>query len=71
MRARLSSLPVPSLWIGGRRDRLVPSAALRWAAQHSPGGEFIEITSGHAPFLSHAQEVAGAIAAFAERIAGR
>lgn len=71
LRARLSKLSLPNLWIGGRRDRLVPSAALRWAAQHSPHGEFLEISCGHAPFLSHAQEVAGAIAAFADRIDGR
>lgn len=68
LRSRLPELSTPNLWIGGRRDRLVPSAAMRWSAQHSPHGEFLEISSGHAPFLSHAQEVAGAIAVFADRI---
>jgi pimeloyl-[acyl-carrier protein] methyl ester esterase len=71
LRARLSALSLPNLWIAGRRDRLVPSAATRWAAQHSPRGEFVEIASGHAPFLSHAHEVADAIIAFADRIDGR
>lgn len=71
LRARLAALSVPNLWIAGRRDRLVPPAAMRWAAQHSPRGEFAEIASGHAPFLSHAQEVADAIVAFAARIQSR
>jgi len=71
LRARLPALSSPNLWIAGRRDRLVPSAAPRWAAQQCPRGEFVEIASGHAPFLSHANEVATAIAAFADRIDGR
>jgi len=71
LRVRLPTLSVPSLWIAGRRDRLVAAAAIRWSAQHSPRGEFVEIASGHAPFLSHAAEVASAIAAFAERIDDR
>ncbi|HSC13034.1 MAG TPA: pimeloyl-ACP methyl ester esterase BioH [Rhodanobacteraceae bacterium] len=71
LRARLPVLALPNLWIAGRRDRLVPPAATRWAAQHSPRGEFLEIASGHAPFLSHAQQVADAIVAFAERIPDR
>jgi pimeloyl-[acyl-carrier protein] methyl ester esterase len=71
LRARLSTLSLPNLWIAGRRDRLVPSAAVRWAAKHSPRGELVEIASGHAPFLSHAAEVAAAIGAFAERVGDR
>jgi pimeloyl-[acyl-carrier protein] methyl ester esterase len=69
-RGDLADLSVPSLWIGGRRDRLVPVAAMRWAAQHSAAGDFLEIASGHAPFLRHADEVAAAIRAFAGRIDG-
>jgi pimeloyl-[acyl-carrier protein] methyl ester esterase len=71
LRARLPALSLPNLWIAGRRDRLVPLAATRWAAQHSARGDFIEISSGHAPFLSHAPDVAAAIAAFAGRIGDR
>ena len=41
---------------------------MRWAAGQSPHGEFTEIASGHAPFLSHADEVAAAIVAFADRL---
>ena len=69
MRAQLPHLKVPSLWIAGRRDRLVPAAAMRWASEQSPQSRFVEISSGHAPFISHAAEVAGAIVAFAEEIA--
>ena len=69
LRDDLATLTVPSLWIAGRRDRLVPAAALRWSAQASPRGEFVEIASGHAPFLSHATQVAETIAAFARRSA--
>ena len=71
LRDRLPAVSVPSLWISGRRDRLVPSAAMRWAAQHCARGEYVEIASGHAPFLSHAAEVATAIVAFAGRIGDR
>lgn len=65
LRARLPELAVPSLWIAGRRDRLVPAGAMRWAAQQSPQGRFVEFSSGHAPYIGHAPEVADAIADFA------
>jgi pimeloyl-[acyl-carrier protein] methyl ester esterase len=66
LRAALAQLAMPSLWIGGRRDRLVPSAAMRWAATQSVQSGFVEIASGHAPFLSHAADVAQAIGDFAQ-----
>ena len=66
LRARLPELAMPSLWIAGRRDRLVPAAAMRWAAQHCTHGRYLEFPSGHAPFIGHADEVASAIAAFAQ-----
>jgi len=66
LRARLKQLTVPSLWLAGRRDRLVPQAAMRWSAQQSPQGRFVEFPSGHAPFIGHADEVAAAIVAFAQ-----
>ncbi|MDR3387847.1 MAG: pimeloyl-ACP methyl ester esterase BioH [Rudaea sp.] len=69
LRARLAELTMPSLWIAGRRDRLVPAAALRWAAEHSPQGCFVEFSSGHAPFIGHAAEVAEAIMVFARALA--
>lgn len=69
LRARLPDLCVPSLWIAGRRDRLVSADALRWAAEHSPQGRFMEFPSGHAPFIGYAKEIADAIRAFAQEIA--
>jgi len=65
LRASLPALTMPSLWLAGRRDRLVPAAAMRWAAQQSPQGRFVEFASGHAPFIGHAHEVADAITTFA------
>jgi len=69
LRARLTQLTVPSLWLAGRRDRLVPEAAMRWSAQQSPQGHFVEFASGHAPFIGHADAVAAAIVAFAHGLA--
>ncbi len=62
---------MPSLWIAGRRDRLIVSAAMRWSAQQTVRGRYLEIDSGHAPFLSHPQEVATAIIDFANGLAPR
>ena len=65
LRGRLSQLRMPSLWLAGRRDRLVPTMAIRWAARQSPQSSFVEFSSGHAPFIGHADEVAVAITTFA------
>jgi pimeloyl-[acyl-carrier protein] methyl ester esterase len=64
LREDLAQLSMPSLWIAGRRDRLVAPGAMQWAAQHSPGGLYVELNSGHAPFIGHAEAVATAIEAF-------
>lgn len=69
LRARVHELALPNLWIAGRRDRLVPAAALRWAAQQNPQNRFVEIASGHAPFVSHAADVAAAITEFSGSLA--
>ena len=59
LRAALSTLAVPSLWLAGRRDRLVDPRAMRVAAESSPNAEFHVIEhAGHAPFLTHADDVA-------------
>ena len=63
-RTARAGLCVPSLWIAGRRDRLVPASAMKWAAMQAPHGRFLQISAGHAPFLSHADEVATAIREF-------
>lgn len=65
LRALLPDLAVPSLWLAGRRDRLVSWQAMQAAADLAPGGRYARIESGgHAPFLTHADEVAAEILRF-------
>ncbi len=62
LRAALPSLSVPTLWIGGRRDRLVPSAALSAAAGRAPdASSTILAQSGHAPFLTETNALVAAV----------
>jgi pimeloyl-[acyl-carrier protein] methyl ester esterase len=69
LRAALPALAMPSLWIAGRRDRLVPWQAMQAAAAAVPDGRFLRIEGGgHAPFLSHGDEVAAAVAAFLAKL---
>jgi len=65
LRADVANIAMPSLWIAGRRDRLVNPAAMQWAALQS-GGRYLECNSGHAPFLAHPDTLAQAIADFSE-----
>ena len=66
LRAGLSTLAAPSLWIAGRRDKLVSPASMLAACEASPQSHFERIEhGGHAPFLTHADEVCDAIDAFA------
>jgi pimeloyl-[acyl-carrier protein] methyl ester esterase len=69
LRAELAQLAMPSLWIAGRRDGLVPAAAMRWSADTAPDARYLEFNSGHAPFLEHATEIADASRAFAAELA--
>lgn len=69
-RPLLPQLRVPSLWIAGRRDRLVDPRAMREAAEiveragHAPA-TFAQIEhAGHAPFLTHVDDVVGHLADF-------
>lgn len=69
LRAGLDRLPVPSLWIAGRRDRLVTWQAMQAAAALCPAGGFACIAGGgHAPFLTHADAVAAAVVDFVGRL---
>ena len=69
LRADLARLQVPSLWLAGRRDRLVPPAAMQWSAAQAPQARYLEFNSGHAPFLEHAAEIAIALGDFATGLA--
>ncbi|MGH8032946.1 MAG: pimeloyl-ACP methyl ester esterase BioH [Luteimonas sp.] len=65
LRACLPALSVPNLWIAGRRDRLVDPRALRAAAACAKQSQCVSIELGaHAPFLTHADEVAGLLHQF-------
>lgn len=73
-RPLLASLRVPSLWLAGRRDRLVDPRAMRDAAAlveqagHAPA-RFAQIEhAGHAPFLTHADTVVAELAAFVDTL---
>ena len=65
LRGCLPTLPVPSLWLAGRRDRLVDPRAMRDAATLAPAAKFAVIDhAGHAPFLTHADDVATRLSGF-------
>ena len=68
LRDGLAHLLMPSLWIAGRRDRMVPPAAMAWSAAHAPHGRSLEFNSGHAPFIGYAGQIATAIDAFATEL---
>lgn len=68
LRADIAHLAMPSLWIAGRCDRLVPPAAMAWSAAQAPRGRYLEFNSGHAPFISLAANIAAAIGAFAAEL---
>jgi pimeloyl-[acyl-carrier protein] methyl ester esterase len=58
LRADLAGLGLPALWLAGGRDRLVPAAALEWAAAAMPAGRCRVIPGGgHAPFIGHPDAV--------------
>lgn len=61
-RPRLALVQAPTLVIAGEHDRLVHPEASRALAALLPQGGFVQIArAGHAPFLSHAEEVAALI----------
>lgn len=65
LRQALPGLPVPSLWLAGRRDRVVDPRAMREAAALAPRARFEQVEhAGHAPFLTHADAVADALRRF-------
>lgn len=66
LRPRLGELRQPSLWIAGRRDRIVHPEAMRWSAE-AADGRFEEIAhAGHAPFIGHAATVADVLTQFTD-----
>ena len=67
LRGVLAALPIPSVWISGRRDRLVPPLGMQAAAAMTSHAGYVDISGGgHAPFLGHADQVAAEIRSFME-----
>lgn len=65
LRAQLGGLTMPSLWLAGRRDRVVDPRAMRAAADLAPAARFEQVAhAGHAPFLTHPDVVAGLLRGF-------
>lgn len=59
LRASLPTLAVPSLWLAGRRDRLVDPRAMQQASSITHNARHAQVEhAGHAPFLTHADVVA-------------
>lgn len=69
LRARLPELTQPNTWLAGRRDRLVPPAAMEWSSGQA-NGTYHEIErAGHAPFLGHGDALTQALIPLLERVA--
>jgi len=72
LRAELPGLQVPSLWLSGRRDRLVPAGAMPAAAALATDARSVVIAdAGHAPFLSATEVVVQEIDGFMRGLATR
>jgi pimeloyl-[acyl-carrier protein] methyl ester esterase len=58
-------IDVPALLIAGEYDRVTPPQAAQALAQLLPRAELLQVErAGHAPFLSHPEEVSAALLAF-------
>ena len=69
LRGGLPMLKMPSLWIAGDGDRLVSAQSMQLAATRAAKGEYLCIEhSGHAPFLTYADDIADAIERFAATV---
>jgi pimeloyl-[acyl-carrier protein] methyl ester esterase len=68
LRDTLGQITLPALVIAGKHDRLTPPEAGRELAARLPLARFHLVDrSGHAPFLSHPDEVLAEVTAFLSR----
>lgn len=59
LRGRLPELAASTLVISGQHDRITPPLAGRYLAAQIKGARYVELPrAGHAPFLSHEEDVA-------------
>jgi pimeloyl-[acyl-carrier protein] methyl ester esterase len=71
LRHALPSLQVRSLWLSGRRDRVVDPRAMAAAAALAPDARHLRLDhAAHAPFLNRADVVAAAITDFVSAASG-
>lgn len=64
-RNELMRILQPTLVLSGQHDRVTPPAAGRWLAERLPTARYEQIArAGHAPLLSHADEVVAAMNEF-------
>jgi pimeloyl-[acyl-carrier protein] methyl ester esterase len=71
LRHELPRIGLPALVVAGEHDRLTPPEAGRAIATAMPSARFRLIErSGHAPFLSHAEEVVAEVRGFLARHPG-
>jgi pimeloyl-[acyl-carrier protein] methyl ester esterase len=65
LRPRVDAIAQPTLVISGQNDRVTSPAAARWLAGALPRARLVKISrAGHAPFVSHHEEVAAAVREF-------
>ena len=69
LRDALPRISIPALVIAGENDRITPAAAGRELAARLPSARYHEVAkAGHAPFLSHADQVAHEVERFLESL---
>ena len=67
MRDAVGAIEAPALVLGGDRDTLVPSDALRWLAAALPHATLVLVPgAAHAPFLSHPEAFVAALDRFCD-----
>ncbi len=65
LREALPAISTPALVIAGEHDRITPAVAGRHLAEAMPSARYHEVAkAGHAPFLSHADEVLRVVSDF-------
>jgi pimeloyl-[acyl-carrier protein] methyl ester esterase len=65
LRTRVPHIQQPVLLVSGQNDRVTSPAAAHWMAAHLPQARTVEIErAGHAPFVSHHEQVAQALRTF-------
>ena len=67
LRTVMGDIGTPALVVAGQYDRVLLPAASRALAEAMPRARYVEIRrAAHAPFLSHASEIAGLMTEFLE-----